>query len=263
MRTKENPLLVSFDNWHDCVHAMQTEYTLTFKDLCKRLKCSRSWAVRYLKPHLHYIYLSNGSGQSPNYVRAANRSLDRNETASTWYSETEFNELIKNYIVSATRQTINIPIEYLVDRDKVNLFYANFVSLERLNSTKNINEYYELIDRRNAVMKHCATDIGLQIWEDEPSPYKRSETPAIKVTPNEINTKQLLAVHDLKDYGDSDEEIYRILFKQGAIRLVLELPDSDGVISQKIYYQKDPLKITDTIEWVLVKYQNYLEYLHQ
>ncbi len=69
-----------------------------------------------------------------------------------------------------------------------------------------------------------------------------------------------MSVHDLKGYGDSDEEIYRDIFIHGYYRVVLEIPDAYGVISKKVYYlpSNDIFDEENTLEMVLVKYSNYV-----
>lgn len=270
MRSRKNPMLVSFEElpkserWNACIKALQTEYTLTLKDMCKILKCSRSWAVKYLKPHLHYIYLSNGAGQSANYLRAANMVLDRSMSESTWYSQNEFLFFVKEHISDIKRQTINIPIEILIEKTKMKKFKRNFIPykevVQRFRENGNIDEYKELLEKRDSIVEECATKKGLQLWNDMPSKYKRTDTPAIPCTLENIDITKLLSVHDLKDYGDSDEEIYRDIFIHGYYKVILEIPDVDGVASKKVYYlpSNDIFDEENTLEMVLVKYSNYV-----
>ena len=97
-KTKSNnPMLKDFkedekeNKWGECIKALDKEYTLTLKDMCKILKCSRSWATKYLKPHLHYIYIGNGAGKGANYLYMAKMALGReNMNETTWYSKCEF-----------------------------------------------------------------------------------------------------------------------------------------------------------------------------
>ena len=270
MRTINNPMLVSFDElpvekrWAACLDALENKYTLTFKDMCRILKCNRSWASKYLKPHIHYIYVSNGAGKRANYLRAANIILDRKMTETTWYSKTEFVDFIRQHLTDVTRQTINIPIEELIREDKINEFKDKFITYQEMVKMfeKNFDEkeYLKVLEERNKIIRECATERGLKMWLDAPTPYKRTESCAVQCSLDDIDIYQLMAVHDLKDYGDSDEEIYRDLFRRGCYRLVLKIPDENGVISEKIYYLEDNhiSEQKKSMEMVLVKYYNYV-----
>ena len=48
-----------------------------------------------------------------------------------------------------------------------------------------------------------------------------------------------VAPHELKDYGDSDELIYRKFFREGYIRIELHVPDVNGEVGKKIFYIPD------------------------
>lgn len=100
-------MLISFEEypieqrWEKCIQKLRDEYTLSFKDICKILKCGRPWVVRYLKPYLHYIYLSNGNGDNGDYVQVASKHLGKKIKDSTWYSIKEFQEIISSNISKA------------------------------------------------------------------------------------------------------------------------------------------------------------------
>lgn len=263
MRNRQNPMLVTFDKeeekWNKCLVALNTEYDLTIKEMCNILKCSRSWANKYLKPHLHYIYISNGSGKSPDYLQIASSELEKQMTETTWYSRKEFEALIKNHITSITRQTKKIPIEKLIKPKYINDFKNEFPKIETLKELINngdIKNYMKLVKLRDEVINKYGTEIGKKMWKDKPSEYCRTKTTTIlcDLNPNDIDLNKLQAVHDLKNYGDTDEEIYRLLFKKGTYRLVLELPDIDGEVSQKVYYLEENDNLI-TQEEVLVKYK--------
>lgn len=266
MSRKENPMLITFselpaeERWKACVNALEFEYTLTFKDICKTLKCSRSWANRYVKPHLHYIYLANGSGKSANFLMAASKILKKKMTETTWYSKEEFETLIRKYIKSVTRQTILVPIEKMIKSEHLNEFLKDFVSKEEVNKALECGdekEYKRLMVLRNLSIEKYGTSIGKTMWQDAPSPYKRKGTPSIhtNIDVTTIDLETLQAVHDLKDYGDTDEEIYRDLFSNAYHKILIELPDADGVLSQKIFYWQEKNDISTTIETILVKYK--------
>lgn len=238
MRTKENQMLID-QSWESCLSSLVTEYTLSIKDICKALKCSRSWANRYIKPHLHYIYISNGYGKTKNYLKEANYQLSKDMTATTWYSKKEFEQLIKQSINSVTRQTINIPLKDIIRPDEFNKFYSIYVSLsEALDETTDYFKKKELAEALRRLKLKYATEKGYEMLMDAPSQFKRTNTPPIQIDINDFDfdVYNLMAVHDKKDYGDTDEEVYREFFETGCYRLELVIPDADGVLSEKIFY---------------------------
>ena len=274
MRNKENPMLISFSDlpeekrWEACLSELRYEYTLSFKKMCRILKCSRNWAVRYLKPHLHYIYLANGSGRNTNYLRIANIILGRNMTESTWYSKNEFEKFILNHIKSIRRQTINIPIELLIKEDKLEYFKENFIPFkkikENLESTNAIDLFEKRVKEREQLIKECLSQRGNILWKNVPSKYKRTDSPSVECKLDVIDIYEFMAVHDLKNYGDTEEEIYRDLFSKGCYRLVLKIPDIHGHISEKIYYLQPQNEFSEmkSAEMILVNYADYVRLYH-
>lgn len=264
----DNPMLVNFEKWEECIKALDEEYTLTLKDMCKILKCSRAWATRYLKPHLHYIYVGNGAGKGANYLTKAKAMLGRVDMSeTTWYSKKEFVKLIKSNLGLCTRQTILVPLELLISPDKLDLFMKVFKPLDAILEEFKKNENIEWLD--NAINEHnqlIDQNIDARfkdVYKDSPSCYKRTLSPTVSFDLNlkDLDLHDLMAVHDLKDYGDADETIYRQLFLKGCVRTVLRLPDQNGEISEKVYYIKledDFGEYKDSVEKILVKYNNYV-----
>ena len=69
----------------------------------------------------------------------------------------------------------------------------------------------------------------------------------------------MISVHDLKDYGDCDEEIYRQLFLTGCYRLEINIPGEDEILSKKVYYLK-PEPPKDSVELIPISFQDYLKW---
>ena len=264
----DNTMLVNFNTWEECVKALDEEYTLTLKDMCMILKCSRVWATRYLKPHLHYIYIGNGAGKGANYLYVAKKKLGRecmNET--TWYSKKEFKELIKSNLSNCTRQVINVPIEKLIKTELLESFLTSFVSLDTIikefGENGNIEWFEKAIEKHNKQILENINPKYKVLYVDRPTCYKRTLSPAVPFTMDfsELDLNKLTAIHDIKDYGDADETIYRKLFLKGCVRMVLRLPDQNGEISEKVYYldmEEEFPECNDTVEKIMVKYNNYV-----
>ena len=264
----DNPMLVNFNNWEECINALGEEYILTLKDMCKILKCSRAWATRYLKPHLHYIYVGNGAGKGANYLLRARNALNQSSmTETTWYSMKEFTELIKSNLGQCTRQTILVPVEKLIAADKLDYFLQEFmptdVIIEEFRKNENIEWFDKAINKHDKLIEQNIDARFKDAYNDSPSCYKRTLSPTISFDINlkDLDLHDLMAVHDLKDYGDADETIYRELFLKGCVRTVLRLPDKFGEISEKVYYinlEDDFEEYNDSVEKILVKYSNYV-----
>lgn len=251
MERKNDNMLVSFDDiqedycWDACLHALETEYTLSLKSACRLLKCSRSWVQKYVRPHVHYVFLSRGiidgkrKRRAPDYARIASVRLKKKFTESTWLNRSEFEALIRKNM-TWSRQTIAVPIELFMDDDNFQEKY--FQIMEALNSAYQSEKisFYEIDKLKNeceVLIQNSLSKTGKVYYLAQANKYRRSETPAVVCDPLvEFELKDLQAVHDLKNYGDTDEEIYRDLFEKGCYRLELQLSDAEGNVSKKIYY---------------------------
>ena len=101
--------------------------------------------------------------------------------------------------------------------------------------------------------------IGKEIYSNLPSCYKRGSCPVVKCDLPEFQLEDMISVHDLKDYGDYDEEIYRQLFLDGCYRLEINIPGENGILSKKIYYLK-PEPPKNSIELIPISYQDFLKW---
>lgn len=281
----KNSMLVTFEDikpelrWQSCLSALEMDYTLSIRQICKILMSNRSWVNRFIKPNVHHIYLSNGKGakRGVNYVELAAQYLEREMTESVWFNTDEFINLIINN-VSCSRQTARVPIEMLIKNECLQDFLSEHVTIDYIKkSCKTISERMEAYKQRNEVLKKYCSPIGKEILKTLPDKSKRKLTPAVPCELPELdllksldrenksslfNYNELIAVHDIKDYGDTDEEIYRLLFENGLYRVELNLPDINGVISQKVFYINDKLdyKIKNSVEYITISYMDYCKF---
>lgn len=267
--TDKYPKLYTFEElpkelrWDACISALQDDFTLSFRDVCQILKCNRAWVSRYIRPNCLHIYLSAGAGKSPNYLQLAAARLDREMRDSVWFNTAEFESLIKENISSCTRQTIAVPIEWLIDADKIELFQAEYKEkVLEIRNAKNPLELGKLIEQKKKIIKTYLNEIGKIIYANLPNKYKRTATSTVTIDIPEFDLEELIAAHDLKNYGDSDEEIYRGLFTAGACRLEIKIPDQDGCVSKKIYYLhcKDKIDLRGTVEVIPIAYEDYIHF---
>ncbi len=127
-----NQMLVTFDEyedkWQQCLTALEYDYTLSFRSACKILKCDRSWVQKYIRPNVHYIYLSlPAQAEKPPAIQNwLPRQLIKELTESIWFNTKEFDTLIRKSISSCTRQTILVPVEHLIAADKLSDFLTEY-----------------------------------------------------------------------------------------------------------------------------------------
>ena len=110
---------------------------------------------------------------------------------------------------------------------------------------------------RRTLFRRCV--ISKEIYSNLPSCYKRGACPVVKCNLPEFQLTDMISVHDLKDYGDCDEEIYRQLFLDGCYRLEINIPGENGILSKKIYYLK-PEPPKNSIELIPISYQDFLKW---
>lgn len=270
------PQKEKFESFPDLIEAATTQYTLSFKAACKELKCSRSWAQTYIRPNVPYIYLSNGIGTNkPNYAKLVSQAVNRqngNEDApysyeSIYLDEEAFNKFIISSIVSCQKRSKRIYKSYFINAEDRVSYYKKLLSLymqyggikfrkEKDYVTKEIDELYLEYTKDKFVRNILHQAIV--------KPNKRTEAEFIDVAIPQVPISHWKAVHDLMDYGDIEETIYRQLFSEGCIRVEIKLPDKNGVIknSGKVYYISDPEPIEkpslcmEAIEEILSYYKN-------
>ena len=252
-----------FDTFDKLIYALKTKYTLSFKQACKQLKCSRSWAQQYIRPNIPCVYLPNGKGtSSANYAKIASLRLNDNilsyghySNESIYLDESAFNTFIHDSIVSCTKRSKCAYRTYFIDEKFLYKYYSDMLSLYHKKAYSKMNDLYLSYAKNDYVKSIIHNSIVYQ--------NKRSVAPFIDVPIPATPIKNWNAVHDLMDYGDTEEPIYRKLFCNGCIRVEIILPDKNGVIknSGKIYYIDDPepIKQPDTasvINKILSNYPN-------
>ena len=82
---------------------------------------------------------------------------------------------------------------------------------------------------------------GMALYLTNCSVTQRGKAERVDVAyPGEFDPTRWIAAHDIKDYGDTDESVYRYLFRRGCIRIEIAVPDAKGEVGSKIYYIEDP-----------------------
>lgn len=260
-KRKQNPMLVSFDDvddsrkWEACRKALETDYTVSIRDACQLLKCDRTWIQQYIRPRVHYVYLQ------PRYA------LRVSKRESVWINKKEFDELIYSNI-TCTRRTITVPMECLLEPDAVDEYQHLVRAAESAKKNNNWIDYEELCDEIAEHIDSNLSETGKAVYAKEIRPNRTRRT-AIDAVPTELpkfRLEGMIAIHDIKEYGDTTEVIYRSLFDAGVYRLQLNLPNADGVLGERIYYLKPEKDETawlyngESVQSATIAYADYLKY---
>lgn len=239
-------------SWKEILEALEKEYTISFKDICRMLKVSRNWVNQYIRPYVDSVYLPNGKTGGASWTKIASSQIGKDlKNESIWFNKGQFIELFNEHVSSVTKQTKVVPYTYFMTDEDAKIYVAEYIELKSDFKDKVENRASKkVIDEAYSKMKYCHEKyipgiIYELIKDGSADATKRGKVEPISVDLPNINDhqKQLIAVHDIKDYGDSDEVIYRSLFRRGVIRIVLSIPNELGVVSEKIYYIEDPESI--------------------
>lgn len=260
-KKRHDPMLITFDNvpeekkWSECIAALESDFKTSIKDVCCILKCSRSWVQKYIRPHVHYIYLSQ------RYVKLLNKSFKFQGTESVWMNTKELEQLIRENFTSCTRQTISIPIERLIEQDKIKYFQKEYsVWEEKIQDAPS----FSLYEKGEKIVEKYLSEVG-KILYNKADKYKRTNTKPIDVPLPKFDLVELDTIANRKEYGDTDEVMYRVLFVRGDYRLELNLPDCDGVISKKVYYllpsKEEQKNLIGSLKPVTIQYEDYIKFL--
>ncbi len=269
--SRKKELDVTFESWKDLIEALQSNYTLSFKDVCMMLKSSRTWVNQYVRPNVHSVYIkSNYRGdvkKGINWVQVASIQLGKPMTESIWFHKEEFFQFLNDCTYSVTKQTKSVPVAYLMTSENKEKYFFLIDKLDKeiMNEETPIKRKWELIEEKNS----CHIDFLKQdtetqtLIENAKSITKRKEVKPvpIQLKYTDIPTEYWQAPHDLKEYGDADELIYRKFFAEGYIRIELHLPDTNGVLGKKIFYTHDTNYLKEKGSRIIVAERDWLEYL--
>ncbi|SES90960.1 hypothetical protein SAMN02910413_1211 [Pseudobutyrivibrio sp. C4] len=266
-------------NWEETINCLKTTHTISIRQICKELKASRTWVNKFIMPNIDSIYLNSNirGGKSSskggaNWVLLASIALGEDYlTDSIWCNEQEYRDLITSNIISCTKQTKKIPCELLVEEPLLykRMYEELTEELEAMKltiasdrSVANYIKMSQLMKKRGNLHVDMLNELGLEIMEAENiSVTERGVVPKLDYKVKDYPPiNKWVAPHDIKDYGDTEESIYRKFFSEGDIRVEIALKDYTGKdISKKIYYMADdkPLKAKYVEEYVLVSEKNY------
>lgn len=169
---------------------------------------------------------------------------------SVWFDTKKLYEYLDSHIVSITAQTKAVSLySILSEEEKQGFINKNLSSLKRIKELEaectasfdkeEIEKIKFKIEMVKAKKEAHVIDLQYELMAQHRIANHTKRTAFSRVSvPAKLSfgSDTLRSVHDMKDYGDTDELIYRDLFKCGAIRVELALPGKNGKLSKKIYY---------------------------
>ena len=254
--------------WLETLQLLETTHTTSIKRGCKALKCSRTWFTKYILPWVEddAIYLAGRGSSGANWVTGAALQLGRvgELTESIWLNTAAFDRLVRSSVTSATQQTKLIPLINFVPESQIKDFEAMHDAIEEARKNGVLDGAKPLYVKMLEELKErfLPPEAIEFLKKNEVSPTARGRVPRVDVPLPSVPIERWMAVHDLKDYGDTDEEVYRSLFSGGAVRLCLQIPlnGSTEEASEKIFYVEDPDPIrlvSPRTPFALVSYAAY------
>lgn len=242
--------------WQTTLDALSTTHTLSVRMICNMLKASRSWVNDHVTYRIEEdkIYLPCGRGNTlnkKNWIIIAAKTLNRpSMTEANWFNRSKFMELIGKSISSVSRQTIKVPVEVFVkDKDELRSKYNEYEKAmsdvqQRFfeeKSDKLLTKYNEYLFKQQSLWREMVDeDLAEILGEGDCTSKGRSK---VERTPVEKDVlpyiEEWVSPHDIKGYGDTDEEIFRNFFAEGYYRIELELISKKGKPCRKVFYLKD------------------------
>lgn len=239
------------DGWQRALDMLSTTHTLSTKQICKLLKTSRGWVNKNISPYVDRIYIANGRGDKGgmSWLFIASGRLGKKLTETVWFNEKQFHELIEKN-VSCTKQVKRVPKELFVEKKSraefVNSYNALKEKLREAEKNKEWGRMPEILEKEELLLRKNLSSHGKNLLENFCHiPSKRGGVPheSYEYPDAAKNIKNWIAPHDVKDYGDTDEEVYRRFFDEGCVRISLKIGTSE-----KTYYIADPEPIESAID---------------
>ncbi len=259
MDVGKDPMLIEPWSYDEAKRLLDEELTMSTKDVCRALKCSRGWVHDFVRPNVPHM-------RAPRYL-LSERPGDEDSAEIVWYSAPKLKDVVYDHARFFAR-TKRIPVENWV---KSPAAWRAFFEQHERNVASCIERDPEraLRIRRNAdallmnELSHHLDARGRELLSSSVSAKKRKGVEEVRIAPFPLDFSLWQTVADIKDYGDSDELVYRRLFREGAIRVQVEIPGSDGTKSKKVYYLPDPKPIAPLFERpekvvITVPYSAYL-----
>lgn len=264
--------------WGSILLALQTTHDLTIRGMCRLLKTGRTWIKRHVIPQIseNMIYLSSHKGDGDkrvNWAKVAARQLGRSDIVEAkWFCRQDFYDLISRSVTSVTRQTIRLPVEMFVsDKEayKTKYFWYSdkIVEVNRDNNLSDIkkvsqmNNLYQ--EQANLWLSFISEEMKAIVQEGICSVTARSKVEPTHCDFNVVGSmEKWVAPHDVLEYGDCDEVVYRKFFANGYLRIKIEIKGEGGKVGEKVFYlcDQNPYRHQYVNEYLIFNYAVWLKY---
>lgn len=251
-RKSERETDIWFESWHELIDALRTDYTLSLHDICRTMRASRRWVNQYIRPFIRNTYIRNNQRgdhrEGLNWLSLVAKQIGRDPSLMTdliWFHRADFEAYITQNIVSVTQQTKGIPVTYFMSANAASDYVSErtkMIESFRNGTYTGAQDFwitYELLHWKY-IDKRLQTPALKLLFASAIPLTKRTQTPRIAVDLPENYLSNWKAISDIKDYGDTDEIVFRSLYKYGNIRIEVCLPDEAGQLSNKVFYMDDP-----------------------
>lgn len=217
------------ENWYKIVEKLQKEYTISIKMVCDILECNRDWVNTYIRPNVECIQLTLKWAT----VYAGIRKTPDDRSA-IWFSKTGFDEFLKNSVVKVQRRTRMVPIDQLViDKSRIDDIRINQLELKsEIIKSKSDDDYRgakklqsELDDLIFSNCRPAARSLyntsSMVVRERHRKACPPQDCPDDVTWPDVIYDWRSL--HGMYPARQGNEMTYRMLFNEGAIKIVLNV----------------------------------------
>ena len=225
--TKFSNMLVLIDTIEEFIIEKENVYNMTILELCQMVRCERNWTEEFVRPYIHYIFMSEY------YLRLLPRHLFAQfaQPSGVGLNREEVEALVKENLV-VTRKSISVPLDIFLSNKGISAvkngdyeeytiqkFFSEFINGHKYSDFQ--NENFRLL-KRNYI-----------------PPSKRAKVKAIPWN-SPIDLYNMRRLSDMMDYGDIRETKYRELYEKGMIEADLQLQSVDGKISRVHYFIEPP-----------------------
>lgn len=255
---------VKCKNFYELVDCLETDYTLTVRDICEKLKITRPTFDAAIKPHISYVKIGGYVRiDDENYERSKwNLILKKMEVIQgndlTYYNKEEFENFIYNH-AKFSQQTKKVELtDYIKNETKLENYYmytkqAN-AKMSALKDTHKLELKLALAQTIQILrgvaeqsLYESMTKDGKRILDTAPNPTKRTLSPAVEVKiPKDIFLQaDWQSVSEIAGWGGTSEQAMREIFMDSKIRCEIVLPNKKGKETKIVRYMDDPFAIGD------------------
>lgn len=234
----DDSMLVRTKDMEDLIWQLCNRFTVGTHQACRLLKCSRTWFQSNVAPSLHYVYI--GVNALPR-VKAAKLGSDQCR-----YDAAEFDDFIFPRTAFERLGKAVILEAHVADPEALaaRLKDAGLAD-DDIDGCEDGMRRYKMGLAQHALVVDALDERGKLLYERLKG--ARSGLEWKPATPDEavavmdmFQADGWRTVADMMDYGDAAETHYRQLFRDGAVRCSIEIPQGGGKATRHVMFAPDP-----------------------